>query len=126
MKKIFSLLFLLISIGINAQSINNLKIKSDSVSITMQFHNMSYYYDNEFFYNDDRQITLLNQYSIFEFKTQLKWALKNVKKNVCGRFGRFGLNRNTQMIYLYDDFAFTVLTIKEAKILLKQIKKWEY
>ena len=125
MRKIFIILFLFVIVFVNAQKINNLDIQQDTTTISIQFYNMMYYYENEYFYSDLRQIALLSKYSVFEFKTQLKWALKNVKKDVCGRFGRFGLNIHTNIIYLYDDFGYTELSIKESKRLLKIIREYD-
>jgi len=125
MRKFFILLFMIFIVYVKAQTINNIVVHKDTANISIQFYNMSYYYENEYFYYDKRQITLISKYSILEFKTQLKWALKNVKKNICGRFGRFGLNINTNIIYLYDDYGYTELTIKDAKDLLKIIKNYD-
>jgi hypothetical protein len=113
------------AVYVKAQTINNIVVQQDTTSISIQFYNMNYYYENEYFYIDQRQITLISKYSILEFKTQLKWALKNVKKNVCGRYGRFGLNINTNIVYLYDDFGYTELSIKDAKELMSIIKKYD-
>jgi hypothetical protein len=113
------------AVYVKAQTINNIVVQQDTTSISIQFYNMNYYYENEYFYIDQRQITLISKYSILEFKTQLKWALKNVKKNVCGRYGRFGLNINTNIVYLYDDFGYTELSIKDTKKLMSIIKKYD-
>jgi len=126
LKKIIIILFLLFNIyQLKAQHINNIdvNVNIDSVSISITFYNMCYFYNQEYFYLDKREIKLISYYSIIELKTQLKWALKNVKKNTCGRFGRFGLKMNTNQIYLYDDFGFTTLSIKDAKQLNTIIKK---
>ena len=113
------------TVYVKAQTINNIVVNQDTTSISITFYNMCYYYEKEYFYIDQREITLINKYSILKFKTQLKWALKNVRKKVCGRYEYFGLNINTNIIYLYDKFSYTELSIKDAKKLMYIIKKYD-